>query len=274
MKRNSVIEKIKDLKGESGHQWVIDTYNTITPIPRGYKMPLNKPWCAATVSAIFHSLGYDALAECSCSKMVEKARKLGLWVEDDSYTPKPGDVIYYDWQDNGKGDNVGEPDHVGIVIKVDGNKMTVREGNKNGSVGNREININGKFIRGFIVPPYEDDVQGLTPKKEEEAATSPTVAEKAPEKPTGASQGQYKVGNVYTISVKSALNVRKGPGKNYGVVGYSNLTSDAKKHAIGSALRPGTRVTCNEVKQNDGSVWIRIPSGWVCAVDGSRVYVK
>lgn len=266
MKRNSVIEKIKDLKGESGHQWVIDTYNTITPIPRGYKMPLNKPWCAATVSAIFHSLGYDALAECSCSKMVEKAQKLGLWVEDDSYTPKPGDVIYYDWQDNGKGDNVGEPDHVGIVIKVDGNKITVREGNKGGTVGNRIIDVNGRYIRGFIVPKYDETPED---KPEEKPAEQSHDA--------GSKIVPYEPGKTYTVTVhpQSSLNVRKGPGKNYGLVGYANLTSNAKQHATASgALRNGTRVTCQDIKIVGNDIWMLIPSGWICAKTGDSTYVK
>lgn len=32
---------------------------------------------------------------------------LGSWVENDAYTPEPGDYIFYDWQDSGVGDNTG-----------------------------------------------------------------------------------------------------------------------------------------------------------------------
>lgn len=273
MKRSDVLHEITNLKGEEGHKWVVETYNDIKPLPRGYKLKDSDPWCAATVSAIFHKLGYDELAECSCPEMVKKAKALGLWVENDSYTPKPGDIIMYDWQDNGKGDNVGNPDHVGVVTKVTDKKITVREGNKGGTFGNRNIDVNGKFIRGFIVPKYEDDTAVDSSKKDEEPSVSPTVAEKAPETPTAAPQSHYKVGVVYTVNVKSALNVRKGPSKKYGLVGYNNLTADAKKHAVGSALRPGTRVTCTDVRKDDTSTWIRIPSGWICAVDGDKKYL-
>lgn len=266
MKRADVIHAITNLKGTSGHKWVVDTYNNISPLPRGYKLKTSDAWCAATVSAVLHSVGYDDLAECSCPRMIEKAQKLGLWVENDAYTPQTGDIIMYDWQDSGKGDNTGVADHVGIVVKVDKSKITVREGNKGGSVGNRTIDIDGKFIRGYIVPPYEDEDAIL----ETQPANTQPVEEKPVEK-AQTSSDKYSVGKVYTISVRSALNVRKGAGKNYELVGHSNLTPDGRKHAVGSALRNGTRVTCLEVKENSKTdVWIRIPSGWVCAIDGTK----
>lgn len=157
MKRNEVVKTINNLKGEEGHQKVLEVYNSQKPLPRNYKLQYKDPWCAATVSAVFLMNGYNALSEVSCTMMTKKAKDLGIWVEDDAYVPQIGDVIMYDWQDDGKGDNEGNPDHVGIVIKVTGKKITVREGNKGGTVGNRSIDANGKFIRGYIVPPYEDD---------------------------------------------------------------------------------------------------------------------
>jgi hypothetical protein len=87
--------------------------------------------------------------------MIALYKKLGCWVEKDSYTPKPGDIIMYDWEDNGRGDNVGAPNHVGIVASVSGSKLVVIEGNKNEAVSYRELNVNGRYIRGYCVPAYE-----------------------------------------------------------------------------------------------------------------------
>lgn len=258
MKRNDVVSKINSLSGESGHKWVVSTYNTIDPRPRGYKLQNKDPWCAATVSAVLHSQGYDEIAECSCPVMVRLAKDKGIWKEADSYRPQVGDIILFDWQDSGSGDNQGNPDHVGIVVKVNGDTMTIREGNKNNSVGNRSVKINGKYIRGFITPPYDE-------KAESEA--KPAQKE---EKKSG-----YVVERTYTISVRTSLNVRRGPGTNYAMVGYNNLTSDAKRHATYTgALMNGTRVTCKEVKILGNDVWMRIPSGWICAISGNNVYVK
>ena len=156
MKREAIVKTIKGLSGMAGHIEVIKVYNAQKPLPRGYKVDINDAWCAATVSAVFLLNDYNAFSECSCVKMVEKAKAAGLWQENDAYMPKIGDVILYDWQDNGKGDNKGQPDHVGIVIKVSGDSFTVREGNKSNTIGDRNLKANGKYIRGYILPPYEE----------------------------------------------------------------------------------------------------------------------
>lgn len=276
MKRSDVVSTINNLKGEEGHKKVLEVYNEQKPLPRGYKVKPTDAWCATTVSAVFLMNGYSDISECSCPQMVEKAKKKGIWVEDDAYVPQIGDVILYDWQDSGKGDDVGVPDHVGIVISVTKSKIVVREGNKNKSIGNRDVLVNGIFIRGYITPPYDSETASK-PKKEKKTSTKPKTSEKAeekaPEKPQN--QSYYIIGKVYTINVNTSLNVRKGPGKNNGLVGFRNLTPDGKKHATpNGALKNGTKVTCLEVKIiSEKDIWIRIPSGWICAVDGSKKFV-
>ena len=149
------------------HREIIDIYNSYKPHPRGYKMTYEAPWCATTVSAIAIKLGYTGIipVECSCSKMIELAKKMGSWVESDGRTPKPGDIIMYDWDDNGKGDNTGSPDHVGIVEKVVNTKITVIEGNYSNAVKRRYLEVNGKYIRGYIVPKYDAEPKKTSTKK-------------------------------------------------------------------------------------------------------------
>ena len=137
------------------HKEVIDLYNSNPNLPRGYKLKESDAWCAAFVSAVFIKNGYYDIAECSCPQMIERAKKLGIWVESDKYHPVVGDVIMYDWQDTGSGDNTGIADHTGIVINTAEKYFIVREGNKSGGIGNRTLIYDGKFIRGFITPKYE-----------------------------------------------------------------------------------------------------------------------
>ena len=115
------------------------------------------PWCAAFVSAVGQSCGLTSiiLPECGCNPMIKLYANKGLWVENDAYRPRIGDLIFYDWQDSGIGDNIGDPDHVGFVAKINGSLMTIIEGNISDKVGEREIAINSKFIRGFATPNYE-----------------------------------------------------------------------------------------------------------------------
>ena len=275
MKRNDVINTINALKGDSGHQRVLDVYNAQTPLPRGYMVKWSDAWCATAVSAVFLMNDYPDISECSCPRMIEKAKKLGIWVEDDSYIPQPGDIIMYDWQDTGKGDNIGVADHVGIVISVTKNRIVVREGNKNKSIGNRDVTVNGIYIRGYIIPPYDSETASKTKKEKKTSAKSKTSEkskETAQTKPQSTSY--YVVGKTYTVRVNTALNVRKGPGKNYALVGYKNLTADGKAHAYKSgALKNGTRVTVKDIKDVNGTIWLQIPSGWICAEDGGVKYV-
>ena len=157
MKREKVIETINGLSGAAGHKKVLEVYNSQKNLPRGYKVQPKDHWCATTVSAVFLLNGCDIFSECSCIQMVEKAKKANIWQENDGYKPKPGDVVLYDWDDSGKGDNKGQPDHVGIIIKSTDTNFTVREGNKNGTIGNREMKVDGKYIRGFICPKYTEE---------------------------------------------------------------------------------------------------------------------
>lgn len=141
------------------HKQIIDTYNAHIPLARGYKVKYTDAWCATFVSACAIKIGATDIipTECSCNKMIELFKKLGEWVEDDSYVPNPGDIIFYDWDDNGKGDNKGSSDHVGIVENVDNNVITVIEGNYSNSVKRRYLAVNGKTIRGYGVPRYEPE---------------------------------------------------------------------------------------------------------------------
>lgn len=161
MYASKVVEKIWSWIGKNEydgtHKEIINLYNTQKALPRGYKVKYTDEWCAATVSAVAVSLGYTSIipTECSCGKMIEKAVIMGIWEENDGYTPSPGDIILYDWGDSGKGDNKGWPDHVGIVEKVANGKITVIEGNYSRAVNRRLLAINGKYIRGFICPRYD-----------------------------------------------------------------------------------------------------------------------
>ena len=143
-------------ESDGSHKKIIDIYNTIRPLPRGYKLSYKDEWCAGTVSAAAKAC--DALdiipAECSCSRIIEQAKDMGIWVEADHHVPTAGDIIMYDWDDSGKGENKNNPDHVGVVEKVSGNDITVIEGNKREAVGRRHMEVNGKYIRGYIVPKF------------------------------------------------------------------------------------------------------------------------
>lgn len=136
---------------------IIDIYNAHKPLARGYKVKYSDEWCATFISALAIKCGATDIipAECGCGEMLQKFRSLGEWNESDSRTPSKGDIIFYDWDDSGRGDDTGWPDHVGIVEKVEGRTITVIEGNHNSSVSRRIITVNSRYIRGYAIPKYK-----------------------------------------------------------------------------------------------------------------------
>lgn len=158
--RSKVVECAKSYLGynvsDGSHRKIIDLYNSQNPLPAGYKVTYTDAWCATFVSAVGVKLGLSdvILPECSCIRMVANYQKAGRWTENDAYIPNPGDIIMYDWQDSGVGDNTGVPDHVGIVVGLSANTITVIEGNHNNAVAYRSIPVNGRYIRGYCLPNY------------------------------------------------------------------------------------------------------------------------
>ena len=144
-------------QGSAKQKELIKTFNKVKP--HGYTAHWRDPWCAEAWSAwqiLAGNTSKEVPLSCNCGVLISDAKKLGIWIEKDSTVPKIGWGILYDWDDSGKGDNVGGPDHVGLVYAVDDKYIYVIEGNKGSAsvFGKRAIQIDGRFIRGFIAPKY------------------------------------------------------------------------------------------------------------------------
>lgn len=149
-------------ESDGSYKKIIDIYNKYTgKRPRNVKMQYGWAWCACTWSALAIKLGYTNVMpiEISCQELIKAAIKMGIWVENDNYIPNPGDGVLYDWDDSGKGDCTGWADHIGVVETVNKNSgyFVVIEGNYKDAVKRRTVSINGRFIRGFITPKYDEE---------------------------------------------------------------------------------------------------------------------
>jgi hypothetical protein len=86
--------------------------------------------------------------------------------------------------------------------------------------------------------------------------------------------GQWQIGATYTT--QQDLNIRKEP--NGESVHFGDMTADAKAHSFispsgNTVLRRGTRVTVKEIEKDGQTVWLRIPSGWICGKNSKNIYV-
>lgn len=144
-------------EGSTDHRRILAIYNGIRPLPRGYAMKTTDAWCAAFVSAAAVEAGIDSIVplECSCGRIIEQAKRMGIWVEDDSHIPKIGDWVLYNWDAAKTGDDVGAPDHIGITVGVKDGEILVVEGNYDNAVKLRRIIIDDHRLRGFVCPRYD-----------------------------------------------------------------------------------------------------------------------
>lgn len=147
-------------EGTVEHKRIIDIYNAQRKLPRGYAMSYDDAWCAATMTyiGIILEISNIILPECSCSRMIELYKARFQWVEDDAHVPEPGDLVMYAWKGQ-RGENALAPDHVGMVVGVEGKSIKVVEGNYDNKVKLREIPIEYIKTRGFCKPDYAALVQ-------------------------------------------------------------------------------------------------------------------
>ena len=74
----------------------------------------------------------------------------GLW-QDNSYEPRPGDTIFFDWDD---GSQDGSSDHVGIVEKVENGRIYTIEGNSGDSCRQNSYPVGYYEIYGYGTPAH------------------------------------------------------------------------------------------------------------------------
>ena len=157
-------------EADGSHRYIIDLYNSVKPLPRGYMVKYTDHWCSTFVSAVAIKAGATDIIprECGCEKQIELCQKMGIWIEDGNITPRAGDIIFYNWDDSSQ-PNDGYADHVGIVESVAGYTITVIEGNMNERVGRRNIRIGHGNIRGYARPRYSTS-SGNTPVQPQKPA--------------------------------------------------------------------------------------------------------
>ena len=135
---------------------IINIYNSVTPWPAGYKMKYGDAWCDETVTAAAIKTGNATRVgrECSVPRHIKIFQKLGIWIEDGTIRPRPGDIIVFSWNKWSQPNNASAS-HIGIVEKVVGNTIYTIEGNRGiGVVGTREIPVGWGCIRGYARPKY------------------------------------------------------------------------------------------------------------------------
>jgi len=108
-------------------------------------------WCACFVSWCADQVGYiDAgiIPRFSlCDDGITWFKNRSQW-QSGGYTPAPGDIIFFDW------DGDASSDHVGIVERVEGDRVHTIEGNTSDSCARRSYKLDSDSIMGYGIPQY------------------------------------------------------------------------------------------------------------------------
>ena len=249
--RETVCDKARSWLGrkeaDGSHREIIDVYNSI-PIPGGYRMTYSDPWCAAYVSAVGYACGLSDIIypDCGCDSMIRQYQQHGRWQESDAYRPQPGDVIFYDWQDSGAGDNRGGSDHVGLVLSTTGSTISVIEGNTSDMVAIRTRTVDQMYIRGYGLPDYASKASAINGHEdpEDEPAIVPVPDVSGPDTQEAVTLPALPSGQCYVAlpvlrfgcdseAVRAAQLLLKGRGFSVGWMGADGDFGPKTEAALG-----------------------------------------
>ncbi len=166
---NAVINEAKKWLGANKwgarHKQIIDGYNAVRPLPRGYAVQYSDDWCDTFVSFVAIRTGATDLIdrECGVERHKDIFKSKGIWLG--LVRPQVGDVIIFNWS----GNRQGWGNHIGYVASVTGDRITTIEGNTtvNGqsTVAYRTYAWNSVYIQGYARPKYAEG-GGQAPKVE------------------------------------------------------------------------------------------------------------
>lgn len=139
-------------------------------------------WCTTFVLWCFNKAGenlgvsmYKSIVPSggNCNSMISWYKNRDRYHTTSSgYTPKKGDLIFFDWSGN------GSSQHVGLVDYIDGSTVYTVEGNCSGKVKARKYTTSGSkpynnvsAIMGYGVPDYSSVAKG--------GSSKPTTTKKA-----------------------------------------------------------------------------------------------
>lgn len=178
----------------TGDDKYIRWYNSVN----NTSFAMNVPWCAMFASWVLREASVpDTLLPnfASCSVALEWAKKKKIWYSRlTNHVPKPGELILFDWNTDGR------QDHVGIVETVSANQITTIEGNTSESVGRKNYSRTSKYILGYIDIQYGDDVADA-PSTTKPAVTKPTAVTTQPEKAMSTKEIQKFLVDTYGMKI-------------------------------------------------------------------------
>lgn len=174
---NKAKSYIGTVQGDAKHKAIIDKYNSVKPLPVGYAVKYSDDWCDTFITTLAIETGaVDIIGrECGVQRHIDIFKQKGIWIEDGRITPKPGDIITFNWDEYSSNNN-GFADHIGIVESVKNGQITTIEGNTDRACKRRTYQVGNGYIRGFARPKYAAETTTTPGKKSNDTIANEVIA--------------------------------------------------------------------------------------------------
>ena len=185
-------------------------------------------WCAMFASFCLNYAGLkDMPVDSNCPKWIEALTNLGLYYSAEAFMPRSGDLVFFDWDEDGLSD------HVGIVEEItadDEGKNTLHtiEGNSGDRVAEHEYAMDDETILGYFALPEQPVVEETNPTEpvEENAETQ---------------------GNVVTVIQQIDISDQE----------IAPMAVTEKDYQVVPTLIEGTDLTWAVIREDDGTYTLR-----------------
>ncbi len=147
--KGEIVGMLEDYPYEYYSEWYIGGYK------EGSDWNANTPWCACYISWIledfqdtilehtprFADVVEGAVYFQNCEK--EMYGTVSHWCEPENAEPLPGDLVFFDWDEN------EVPEHVGVVLYTENGKLYTIEGNVDDQVKTVSYSLQDSTILGY-----------------------------------------------------------------------------------------------------------------------------
>lgn len=146
--RQTAVQTAISFKGKRTE--IVDIYNSVRPLPLGYRVKYEDLLCATYVSAIFIKLGWTDIVPPNprAWQLYENMAAIDCAVKDPNRVPSIGDLIFF-----GTGKKTTNIQHVGIVTEVQ-NGRQIYYYDINPNVGRHTCPVGYSYIWGYGIPDY------------------------------------------------------------------------------------------------------------------------
>lgn len=139
--------------------WEDNSIHGYTRYGAWYGVPYGD-WCGMFVSFCLRYAGVDNIPiNYGVRPWIEDLTELGLYHSAEEYTPKSGDIVFFDWEGDGLSDHVGLVYEILEATDTEPAKLKTIEGNASNCVQYVTYELNDPVLLGYSILPEKEEAE-------------------------------------------------------------------------------------------------------------------